>query len=81
MLRGPAGRWSRAELRQTVAKIAADAYRSHGFDAALAWIFRDGIVEDRPAVLADLGTAVRELSREDAVDLYWLSYGANAFAT
>lgn len=72
---GPGRTWSRAEWRQTIANIAADAYRSHGFDAALAWIFRDGIVEDRPAVLADLGTAVRELRREDAVNLYWLSYG------
>lgn len=73
---GPNRALARAEWRQTVTKIAADVYRSHGFDAALAWIFRDGIVEDRPAVLADLGTAVRELSREDAVSLYWLSYGA-----
>lgn len=66
----------RAEWRQTVIRVAADTYRSHGFDAALTWIFRDGLVEDRPAVLADLGSAVRELSREDAVKLYWLSYGA-----
>lgn len=73
---GPGRALGRAEWRQIVTKMAADVYRSHGLDAALAWIFRDGIVEDRPAVLAELGTAVRELSREESVNLYWLSYGA-----
>ncbi len=66
----------RAEWRQIVAKVAADTYRSHGFNAALAWIFHDGLVEDRASILADLGLAVRELSRADAINLYWLSYGA-----
>ena len=66
----------RAEWRQMIGSVALDVYRSYGFDVALTWVFGVGLVEDRPIILADLGSAVKELSRADAVNLYWSAYGA-----
>lgn len=66
-----------AAWRDILVKTALDIHRTHGLKPTLAWLFREALVEDRASIFAELATALRETDRNAAVQLFWLSYGAN----
>lgn len=67
---------SRNVWRETLVNLACDIHRAHGLEPALSWLLREALVEDRPAIFADLATALRETDRDASIRLLWLSYGA-----
>lgn len=68
---------ARAAWRETITKLALQIYTTQGFDSALHWLYSEAPTEDRSQVLAALGVAIREANRNDALRLFWLSYGAS----
>ena len=76
----PAGsrqHFPRAAWREAIVKLALDVYRERGLQTSLFWLFRAGLVEDRAVLLANFGTAVREIDRAAAVRAFWLAYGTS----
>lgn len=66
----------RADWRDSIVRLALGIYQEHGFEAALSWLYRTGLVEDRPVILADFGAALRDIDRGGAIRAYWMAYGA-----
>lgn len=64
------------EWWETVLRTGGEIYGTHGFDAALAWIWRQTLVEDRYAVLTALASNVQ--SGDDSVRLHWLAFAIAA---
>lgn len=68
---------TRASWRATVSRLAGEVYKARGLEAAVEFVLREVVVDDRRPVFADLGKTVADDSRDDALRLYWLAYGAH----
>jgi len=67
---------SRAKWRETIVALALEVHQEHGTKAAVAWVLRQALLDDRQIVFSAIADALREKDQEATLQFLWLSYGA-----
>ena len=76
-LRSTAAVLPRSMVRRKTEELVASVRAERGVDAALATLYREGPVEDRPTLLSSFSAALRNGDLASAVRMSWLAYGAD----
>lgn len=72
----PANPLSRAKWRETIVALALEVHQEHGTKAAVAWVLRQALLDDRQSIFSLIADALREKDPEATLQFLWLSYGA-----